>query len=226
VNGAPEAKIPPTGATSEAISTGTRFVAHVGASMNPTFSEEDLLEVSPYGDTQIRAGDVILCRPPGAERLVVHRVVTATPNGVRTRGDNNALVDPWLLQPGDVVGRVVAARTGKRRRTIPGGRSGALLAGWIRRRRPFAAALARLLHPAYHELADLGLVQALVPAAWRPRVAVFEAGSERRLRLLVGRRVVGYYDPRQGRWHIRRPFRLLITPHSLPSAPTLETPER
>jgi hypothetical protein len=225
VKDALEATIPPTGASPDASARGRRCVAHVGASMNPTLSEVDLLEVVPYDDTPIRAGDVILCLPPGAEQLVVHRVVAMSGAGIRTRGDGNGLVDPWLLRPGDVLGQVIAARRGKRRRTIPGGRSGALLAGWVRRRRPLAAALARLLHPAYHGLADLGLVQAFVPAAWRPRVAVFEAGSERRLRLLVGRRVVGYHDPRQGRWHIRRPFRLLVTPHSLPSAPTLETPE-
>lgn len=208
-----------------ASSGASRFVAHVGTSMNPTLSEADLLEVVPYGARLIRAGDVILCRPPGSEQLIVHRIVAVAPGSIRTRGDNNALVDPWLLQAGDIVGQVAAARRGETRRAITGGRGGALQAGWVRWRRPLDAALARLLHPAYHRMAGLGLVQALVPAQWRPRVAVFEAGGEPRLRLLVGRHVIGHYDSRLRRWHIRRPFRLLVDPRAFPLALASQAPE-
>ena len=77
----------------ETSSTATRFVAHVGPSMNPTLSEADLLEVAPYGDRPIRAGDVILCRPPGADHLVVHRVIAVD----RMVSAPAGTIIPWLI---------------------------------------------------------------------------------------------------------------------------------
>jgi signal peptidase len=49
--------------------------------------------------TEIRVGDVITYRPPGAERLVTHRVAWIGPGRVfRTKGDVNATSDPWTFR--------------------------------------------------------------------------------------------------------------------------------
>ena len=85
------------------------FCAHTGPSMNPTLCQRDLLEVRPHVPLMPRVGDVILCLPPGADRAVVHRIVSLTIGDIRTRGDNNSSADPWVLQPSDIVGQVVAA---------------------------------------------------------------------------------------------------------------------
>ncbi|MBN1978387.1 MAG: hypothetical protein JW918_13400, partial [Anaerolineae bacterium] len=117
------------------------FFAHRGSSMNPTLHESDLLEIVPCGGDfpsprvgeggrggirSARVGDVIALAPPEADHLVVHRVVRVTPEGVCTRGDNNAGEDGWRLGPERVIGRVVAAWRGRRRRRIFGGWAGRL----------------------------------------------------------------------------------------------------
>lgn len=54
----------------------------------------------PVGD--LRVGDVITFRPPagaGVDGLVTHRIVGIGTDGIRTRGDAEALRDPWVLHP-------------------------------------------------------------------------------------------------------------------------------
>jgi signal peptidase len=54
-------------------------------------------EVVPAG--RIRVGDVITYRPPGAERLITHRVAwIGQDRRYRTKGDANAAIDPWTFR--------------------------------------------------------------------------------------------------------------------------------
>jgi len=116
----------------------------LGGSMRPTLRGRDLLEVAPYGDAPVRAGDVVLFTRPGGQSLVAHRVDAIGQLGIQTRGDSNRAVDPWLLRPDQLVGRVTAAWRGNRR--VPVARASGLLAArlhfWARRMIP-----ARLRRP-------------------------------------------------------------------------------
>lgn len=89
------------------------FCAHRGNSMQPTLSERDLLEIEPYGRRPMRRGDVIFFTHPQEDKPAVHRVMRISSEGILTRGDNNNLMDPWVLRAEDVIGRVVRARQGK-----------------------------------------------------------------------------------------------------------------
>jgi hypothetical protein len=192
------------------------FFAHRGSSMHPTLHESDLLEIVSYSGEVARVGDVIALAPPDADHLVVHRVVRVTAEGVCTRGDNNAGEDGWCVGPERVIGRVVAAWRGRSRRQIFGGWTGWLWGHAIRGRRILGRAASALLHPIYHALARTGVVRRLAPASLRPRVVIFGAGEHARMRLLLGRRVVGEYVQRWRKWHFRRPFRLLVDEAALP----------
>ncbi len=193
------------------------FFAHRGSSMNPTLHESDLLEIVPYGDRAAQVGDVIALAPPDADHLVVHRVVRVMPEGVCTRGDNNAGEDGWRLESERVIGRVVAAWRGRRRRRIFGGWAGRLWGYALRGRRILGRAALALLRPVYHGLARSGIVRRLVPG-FKFRVLVFRAGERRWLRLMLGRRIVGEYVPSWRKWRFRRPFRLLVDEAALPQA--------
>ena len=65
----------------------------------------------PVSDLEV--GDVITYRPPAtAERdgMVTHRIVSISPDGIRTQGDANPTRDPWTLRPDQpTVPRVVFA---------------------------------------------------------------------------------------------------------------------
>jgi hypothetical protein len=186
--------------------------------MNPTLHESDLLEIVSYGDGAAQVGDVIAVAPPGRDHLVVHRVVRVTVAGVCTRGDNNTDEDGWCLGPERVIGRVVAAWRGRRRRRIAGGWPGRLWAYALRWRRILGRAASALLRPAYHGLARTGVVRRLAPAFLQPRVVVFRAGEGQRLRLMLGRRVVGEYVPSWRKWRFRWPFRFLVDEAAMPRA--------
>jgi hypothetical protein len=193
------------------------FFAHRGSSMNPTLHESDLLEIVPYGDGAAQVGDVIAVAPPDRDHLVVHRVVRVMPEGVCTQGDNSTSEDGWCLGQDRVIGRVVAAWRGRRRRRVVGGWKGRVWAYAVRGRRILGRAALALLRPVYHGLARSGIVRRLAPGSLKPRVVVFQAGERQRLRLMLGRRIVGEYVPSWRKWRFRRPFRLLVDEAALPS---------
>ena len=204
---------------------GSRFtssppsVVYTGPSMNPTLRQPDLLTVVPYGERPVRVGDVVYFPSPEKDHAVVHRVVAITPQGLRTRGDNNRADDDHLLPPEKVMGQVVAAMDGQGVRPIAGGWRGQLTRYQVRLWRKASLASTRWLHGAYYALADAGLFRRLLPARLRPRLFAFQARQRTILRLLMGRREIGHYDPARKRWHITRPYRLFVNSRHLPEPP-------
>lgn len=75
----------------------------VGASMEPTLAEGDLLAVTPILDA--RRGDVVIVRARGME--MVKRVESIDDQVVHVRGDNRRSSDLYV-DPEDVEGVVVA----------------------------------------------------------------------------------------------------------------------
>ncbi len=186
------------------------YCAHVGGSMNPILNAGDLLEVEPYCKQRVQVGDVIFFLPPRGDQHVVHRVVTATHEGIHTRGDNCSRNDPWLLQAEDVVGRVAAAWRGKKRRTIFGGLAGRLVGCLARWRHVLDRKISALFRPLYHSLSRRGRLRSLLPTPLRPRLVIFQTNHRFHKKVLMGSHEVGCYEMDQGRWHIKRPFRLFV----------------
>ena len=195
---------------------------YTGPSMNPTLFQGDVMEVKPYGREPVRVGDVIFLTAPGNSHDVVHRVVSASPEGVRTRGDNCCRTDSWVLQPSDIAGRVVAAWRGKQRRPIAGSERGRRLARRRRIWRSLDVIASQWLHPVYRAMTLGGIYRRLLPGGLRPRVVAFRTNGRRQARLLMGERLIGTWDPRMDQWHIRRPFRLFVNESRLPGAAELD----
>jgi len=85
-----------------------------GDSMHPTIRDGDLVIVENSRVRRLEPGDIVVF--PTAEGLCVHRVVGVTSNSGRkmliTAGDGNRGQDA-LLDPADVIGRVVEVRDRK-----------------------------------------------------------------------------------------------------------------
>ena len=201
-------------------SDGTLTVVYTGPSMNPTLQQPDLLTVVPYGGEPVRAGDVLYFRRAAGEQMVVHRAMRVTAAGILTQGDNNPGPDDWLLAPEQVLGRVVAARDGRGVRPIAGGRQGLLAQQWMIWRKRVTRTAARWLHGAYHALSDTDILRRLCPPRYRPHTFAFRVRSKQKLRLMVGRREIGYWFELGERWHIQRPWRLLVGRMALPHPAT------
>jgi signal peptidase I len=188
------------------------FCAHFGTSMNPTLSELDVLEIAPYATQSVRVGDVIFFVPPGWNRPAVHRVVHLTSEGIRTRGDNNNRMDTWVLRPENVIGQVVRAARGKRRRPIYGGIAGRLWAFGVR----VLKVLVKFPSLVYHFLARSELFRYLLPLHNRMRIITIKQPAGEELQLVLGCWLVGRRKPGMEQWWIRRPFRLFVDVDFLP----------
>jgi len=187
-----------------------------GSSMNPTLKPHDILQVVPYIGRKIRGGDVIVFLPPGSNRKVTHRVLFADSHIVRTRGDGNRNVDPWILSHDDVIGYVTCVQRKNKRIRIRAGFMGWFFAIGIRAFHLIGFKISLFLGPTYHWLARSGIFRRWAPFLMEPRVISFRRPSGQELQLLIGHRVIGRCLPGRNHWEIRRPFRLFVDESCLP----------
>jgi len=205
--------------TSEAVS-----LFYKGPSMNPVLKTPDILHLIPYGEKQIRPGDVIVFIPPGGDTKVVHRVVSADAQGIRTKGDNNKGADQWLLQQADIIGRLVRIERGGRQLPVYGGTLGKIQASIAKSIRIVQSGMRQLFVPIYRGLARSGALKTWVSARMKTKVISFAREEGTELQLVIGSRVIGRRPPGKTYWLIRRPFLLFIDDTSLPSVPDRNDP--
>ena len=187
-----------------------------GPSMNPNLKAGDQLRVVPYANRSIRVGDVVVFQAPEGNRHVIHRVVSVDSRGVRTRGDNNNKTDSWILRPEEIKGRVDSALRGAKKIPIHGGRRGMMYASALRSIKRANLTISRILHPAYHRLAESGIFRRAMPFRARSRVLCFTRPKGIEMQLHIGPWIIGRHLPGQNYWHIKRPFKLFIDEYSLP----------
>lgn len=72
-----------------------RFQA-AGHSMTPAIRDNDVIIVSPLGETVPRRGDVIAFRHPERPQMLVHRVLHAEGRKFFVKGDNCPMADGWV----------------------------------------------------------------------------------------------------------------------------------
>ena len=196
-----------------------RKIRYLGSSMSPTLRSLEILWVRPYTDRIPRCGDVVVFSSSTGTQLVAHRIVSRVPGGFRVQGDNNPNVDSELVGPGNIVGQVVYAQRGTRKRCVHGGRFGQ---GRAMARRVSVGVVHRVrgfLSGPYHLLVRGKLLPRLLPRRCRPRVVLFSRRGAPQLQLLWGKRSIGSYRPDTDRWKIDPPFRLFIDEGELPRAP-------
>ena len=201
----------------------SKTLNYIGPSMNPIFKAGDRLKIISNIHAKIRAGDVVVFISPDDGSKVVHRVVLVNSDGIKTRGDNCDKVDPWVLSPEQIVGRVVYSQRGKRRRRVFGGTVGQLFRVAIRSIHAMNSGFSSLLHPVYKGLSRSDIFRRWLPSGMRPRVISFTRAAGPELQLLIGRCVIGRWLPGKSGWNIRRPFRLFVDERSLPENPDKES---
>jgi signal peptidase I len=196
-----------------------KTINYWGCSMNPTLKSGDGLEVVPWAGTKIRCGDVIVFFSPEGCQKITHRVISVNSKGVRTRGDNNKSVDPWVLTPVSIIGRVVYAQRGNKRRKVFGGPTGQLCAVGGRARKVLDMWVTSLLHHPYHWMVRIGILGRLIQRQIKLKVISLNRPEGIELQLLMGRRVIGRLLRGRKKWYIQRPFRLFLDESTLPENP-------
>ena len=191
----------------------TDSIIYKGPSMNPTLRNADLLQIVPYDKKRVRLGDVIVFIPPNSKRSVTHRVVSISPEGIRTLGDNNNKVDPYILSHENIIGRVIYAQRNNKRIKIYGGFIGRIYGYKIRALRLLKLNLRNglyLLKPIYHYFVRTGAFRKIFSFQNKIKIASFNRSEGVEMQLLLYNHVIGRRLPNKTNWHIRPPFRLFI----------------
>ena len=88
-----------------ALSTDTPVVAVFSNSMVPEFYKGDMAVVEGVSD--IRLGDIIVFDVPSRSVPIIHRIISIQDGEIRTKGDNNPSIDPWITSKENVHGKVL-----------------------------------------------------------------------------------------------------------------------
>jgi signal peptidase I len=187
-------------------------VVFTGVSMKPTFQDGYLLTVAPYVNDQIKKGDVIYFQRKG-QVAVVHRVVRVSNEGVQTKGDNNSSNDSFLLQKDEIIGKVIAARNGRKSWRIHGGMGGYAIMRLNQLVSSTSRRGARMMAGPYQRMADQNIFLGILPPNFRPKVVSFKVSMYRnqfKLKLIAGSHEIGRYDDKSRKWQIKYPFRLFV----------------
>ncbi|MGD0282380.1 MAG: signal peptidase I [Dissulfurispiraceae bacterium] len=182
---------------------------YTGPSMNPTFKSGDGLIVEPYKGKKILCGDVITFRLKDREHNIVHRVIRVDRHCVRTMGDNNNTVDPWVLTPADITGRVVSVKRKHRELPVDGGLRGRIYGFLIRRYNMSVKKALGILHPLYRFISNTGIFRELLPVSYT-RIFSFERPNGTELQLVMGKWLIARLLPGTENWQIRAPFGMFI----------------
>ncbi|MEI8348612.1 MAG: S26 family signal peptidase [Candidatus Omnitrophota bacterium] len=179
--------------------------------MKPTICAHDLLSVFAYNERKIIRGDVVVFISPLNGRKIAHRVICAGKQHIRTKGDHNRYVDPWLLTPQDIIGQVAYVQRGKKRIRIYGAVLGELYVTKIKIMCFVRKSASFIFGMCYRYIAQKSLFYRLSKFFLKPRLVVFNRPGGEDLQLVLGHSfVVGRRMPGKNTWHIRRPFRLLV----------------
>ncbi|MCD1294896.1 signal peptidase I [Methanocella sp. CWC-04] len=183
-------------------------LVYVGKSMYPTLKDLDMLCVIPYINRGIRCGDVVAFFTPDEGKKVAHRIISITDEGIKTRGDNNAYVDKWVLRPNNLIGQVVFVERGSKLVKISGGLRGGLSYLW---HRFIKFSKAYVFYVVYR-------INGIWPALLKKDMAGqkdmyvlhFKRPEGMEMQLFMGKKLVGKRLPGAESWRIFRPYDLFI----------------
>ena len=193
------------------------FFLYKGPSMNPTFRHLDMLHVVPYECHDARIGDVVVYLKPDDLKRTTHRIVSINENSIRTRGDNNSNMDPYILNADHIIGRIDFLIRNSRRISVSRGILGHIHALKVSASRKAADIASMCLHPVYIFLSRLQLFR-FIPFLPDVRVLSFNKRDGMERQLVMGKKVIGRCMPGSDTWHISRPFRLLVNEKKLKNA--------
>jgi hypothetical protein len=178
--------------------------------MYPILKDRDKLSYIPYGNKEILPGDVVVINAPTGG-IVIHRVISADIYGIKTRGDNTPMADPWVLHKEQVMGKVIYAMRGYKELHVYGGLLGRIISAPVKSARFIFYIIYRILrHPYDH----LSRSSALCFIPLKTKVLAFQRDDGPELQLFLKGHLIGR-KRHCGEWQIKPPFRLFLKEDAL-----------
>ncbi|MDD1778648.1 MAG: S26 family signal peptidase [Candidatus Helarchaeota archaeon] len=195
-------------------------LVYLGKSMYPTLVDLDIIQFSPYQNTPIRRGDVIVFkRQDGPDCIIIHRVIAISPDGsIRTQGDNCRTTDSWTLRPSEVLGVVTSAQRGDRFIRILRGNIGYQI---FLIRRIIAETVITSKNIAKHPnqwISAIMLPSRIISQFLTYKVVTFSGSNRSETLLFLGPVCIGWLPIDKGVWEIKPLYRIFIDPHQLLSS--------
>ncbi len=187
-------------------------LVYLGTSMYPTLEELDIVQFQPYLGDAPRKGDIIVIqRNHEPKETIIHRIVTIDQTGIRTQGDNCNKMDPWILQPSDILGYVISTKRGNQVIHIVRGRLNyqKILS------RKAARSLYSIAEFTHRKFVFIGLPTRLLSRFLKYRIVTFSGTNRSESRLFFGPLCIGRLQNGSAGWEIKAPYRLLIDPDLL-----------
>jgi signal peptidase I len=185
----------------------THCFVYRGPSMVPTFQNGDFLYLRSTAQ-KVVIGDVIVIIAPNNKEFIVHRIISASPEGLITRGDHNRLYDPSPVTLDQIVGKVELVENKRGIKPVANG----LLGLWLARIWHTVFWLERLFRRMFWKPYQLVRKSGLVSFIWRPNIIKMQVqkadGSQ--VKYIYKQCTVAIWDPTLQRFDCRKPFDLVI----------------
>ena len=190
-------------------------VTYQGTSMFPTLMEGDRIIMHRTGP--FRRGDIVVYREPGGDRIIIHRIIKTYGSEVLTAGDNNANPDPYLLQTRDIIGTVILIQRVKTLHRVMGDLPGYLRYLYETRYNKQVCRIIIRFRPVYLGISVSSPLKRLISGrySFHPQILIKPDGSVL-IRVFLKSRYVAWLHVPEGVWHIRPPYRLVISESDLP----------
>lgn len=184
-----------------------------GDSMRGTFYLGDRLVVVPPSQEIISVGDVIVfsrMNGPDDKEEIIHRIDAISENKFITRGDNNLYRDISLVQPDQVIGKIVMVERNGQRQEVVGGSLGLwrVKPRWLWLKVDYW--LRRLYRKPYRWLR----LSKIIPNLWPIEINEMQIKTDRGplIKYIYKGRTVATWETSRKLFECREPFDLVIFP--------------
>jgi len=197
-------------------------ITYQGKSMHPLFLKGDKLLFDPT--RSIHKGDIIAFQEPSeGNTIIIHRVIQELPGSIRTAGDNNRFIDPYVTPKTAVFGVVCYLQRGGFFNPVRGGLWGTISYHFHPVRKRVILTLTDWLRPLYLHISEKGMFCRITSRFITITERTISSSDGKQTRQLIWNRVlIGSQRDDQKDWYIRPPFRLCIDPKALKKAPSPE----
>jgi signal peptidase I len=183
------------------LNTVQKSVRYTGFSMYPTFRDPEFLVFEPVSPKVVRPGDIIVFEQENLPKLVIHRVLRKTREGVITKGDNNERADPEVIPFHQIKGVVRRRLTKGKEKRVWNVPCGILWMRYVQIRKTIThhTPLKRLID----SIRNKNMPRVPLPTFLKPIPVLFKNADRLAVvKVLWFRRVIGKFDAHKQIWEI------------------------
>ncbi len=186
----------------------SKFV-YSGSSMHGTLRKGDITYAKNPPLQSIIPGDIIVYADQAHdEHKTIHRVVSISPEGLITQGDNCHGPDAFPVTEQELIGKVSFIDRERKLRPIAEGYAGIRHATRLRIINKFRIFLHPLLHPLYFIMGER-IARGL---KWQPEIYQIKIITLAGVitKYVHNNKTIAYWNPRIEEWYCRKPYDLIL----------------